>query len=143
MPSSGDIFGVLIVGIVIIGSIPEVMLQITFVPRGERNETLRVAASKRPISLVCAMAQILGATRFKVLTGNGAYRTKCPKQTCFEKDSFQHMLRCYEPRESLSVGAQVAPFLVRMAGKALLEGHHRILPYPEEATAESWMRERV
>ena len=86
------------------------------------------------------LSEIVSATRFKVLTGRGVYRTKCPKKLCFEKDSFPHMIRCYELTPWLAQGASVVPFLVRMAKVTLLEGRHRVIPYPEEATTESWSR---
>ena len=88
------------------------------------------------------LSEIISAVRFKVLTSRGVFRTKCPKKLCFEKDSFTHMVRCYELTPWEAQGARVVPFLVKMARVALLERHHRVIPYPEEATAESWAQDR-
>ena len=88
------------------------------------------------------LAAIVGETRFKVLTGAGVFRTKCPKKLCFEKDSFGHMIRCYQLMPWFAQGAKVVPFLVRMAKHALVDSRQCVIPDPEEATAESWARDR-
>ena len=61
------------------------------------------------------LARILGASRYKVLTQNKVYHVKCPRKTCYEKDSFQHMLSCYGLEDDVAFGAEVVPFLVKMA----------------------------
>ena len=87
------------------------------------------------------LAEIISAVRFKVLTGRGVFRTKCPHQLCFHRDSFQHMVECYGLTPWVAQGARVVPFLVRMAKTTLLARGHKTIPYPEEATAESWARD--
>ena len=78
------------------------------------------------------LAQILGATRFKVLTEGKVYHVKCPTTYCFERDSFSHMLQCYKLTETVTTGAEAAPFLVKMARiTAIPKGTVRI-PYMAE-----------
>ena len=50
------------------------------------------------------------------------------------------MVECYGLTPWVAQGAQVVPFLVKMAKVTLLARSHRVIPYPEEATAESWAR---
>ena len=87
------------------------------------------------------LAEIISAARFKILTGREIFRTKCPQQLCFQRDSSQHMVERYVLTPWVAEGAQVAPSLVRMARATLLARSHRVIPCPEEATAESWALE--
>ena len=67
------------------------------------------------------LARILGAARFK-----------CPRTYCYERDSFAHMLQCYQLVESVVVGADVAPFLVKMARVAMVSEGTKRFPYMVE-----------
>ena len=60
---------------------------------------------------------ILSAQRYKTLAQDGMHATRCPLQACQEKDSFDHMLRCYDLERSVERGATAAAFLARMARK--------------------------
>ena len=51
------------------------------------------------------------------------------------------MLSCYRVLTSWASGAQVVPFLVRMARVTKPAGSWNPIPYPLEATAESWKEE--
>ena len=86
--------------------------------------------------LQVGLANILGATRFKVLTQGRVYHVKCPKTFCFEKDSFQHMLKCYGLTEHIAVGAEVVPFLVKMARITMIPKGTKRIPYMVEYRAE-------
>ena len=82
---------------------------------------------------------ILSATRFKVLTNKGLFRTKCPKKLCFSRDSFQHMTDCYHLSGRLAKGTEVVPFLVHMARVTQIPKHQAVIPYPEAAVRTSWL----
>ena len=78
------------------------------------------------------LARILGASRYKVLTQNKVYHVKCPRKTCYEKDSFQHMLHCYHLTELVVTGPDVVPFLVQMAKVTLIPEGTKLIPYMVE-----------
>ena len=60
---------------------------------------------------------ILAATRFRVITKGGLVPTACPHPGCGAKDSFWHLLHCYELETSVECGPYVAPFLIYLARK--------------------------
>ena len=63
------------------------------------------------------LLDILSAGRFKVLTKQGLMSTHCPLRACQKKDSFGHMLKCYDLEAGLQAGPAAADFLVKMARK--------------------------
>ena len=76
-----------------------------------------------------ALAGVLSATRYKILTEGKVHHTKCPRTYCYECDSFDHMLICYKLTESVQRGGGAAPFLVKMAEVVALPHNHRTIPY--------------
>ena len=76
------------------------------------------------------LASILTATRFKTLTKSGVVPTKCPKKLCFSRDSFWHMLECYQLGPSLRRGVEAVPFLVLVERTTLLRERVNPIPYP-------------
>ena len=79
-----------------------------------------------------SLARILGAARFRVLTQSRMYHVKCPKTYCFERDSFQHMVQFYGVQEHVGPGADVVPFLVKMARATLPADGAKLIPYMVE-----------
>ena len=53
------------------------------------------------------------------------------------------MVCCYGLERRFAQGAQVVPFLVKMAKLTMVGSHQRVIPYPEEATAESWASDQA
>ena len=78
------------------------------------------------------LARILGAARYKVLVHNKVYHVKCPRRRCYAKDSFQHMLQCYDLTERVVTGPDVVPFLVQMAKATLIPEGAKLIPYMVE-----------
>ena len=78
------------------------------------------------------LARILGAARYKILTQGKVYHVKCPHTFCYERDSFFHMLECYQLVESVEVGVDAVPFLVKMARITLVPGGTMRIPYMVE-----------
>ena len=63
------------------------------------------------------LLDILSASRYKTLTKQGLMDTHCPLQACKQKDSFEHMIQCYDLVQDQKRGAEAAGFLVKMARK--------------------------
>ena len=97
----------------------EIVREAFTVLRGERH-------------LQVGLAQILGATRYKVLTEGKVYHVKCPKTYCFERDSFSHMLQRYDLTKEVETGAESVPFLVKMARRAAIPKGAMRIPYMVE-----------
>ena len=70
------------------------------------------------------LMEILSATRYKTLTPEGLRDTKCPLQRCHEKDTFCHMLQCYDLEQRVEPGSASAHFLVYMARKTQILDPH-------------------
>ena len=104
------------------------------------HEAFVVLRGKRKLQV--NLARILGAARYKVLTQGRVYHVKCPKTYCYERDSFQHMVQCYNIRDRIVPGADVVPFLVEMARVTQLADGAKPIPYmveyhPETAEEEA------
>ena len=80
------------------------------------------------------LASTLTARRFKTLVASGVVPTKCPKTPRFSRDSFWHLLDCYDLTQDVARGDEVVPFLVRMARKTFQEGRINPIPYTGPAS---------
>ena len=78
------------------------------------------------------LAEILGATRFKILTKGKVYHVKCPRTYCYVKDSFEHMLECHSLQEEVRTGVEAVPFLVKMAKITVIPPNTKRIPYMVE-----------
>ena len=74
---------------------------------------------------------VIGATRFKTVTKIGLADTQCPLKHCGERDSFDHMLQCYDLSSSVECGTNAVPFLVKMARKTQILDDHAPRGYVE------------
>ena len=83
------------------------------------------------------LTEILSATRFKTYHKGRVYHIKCPKKTCFIRDSFDHMLDCYSLREELKKGPEAPSFLTKMAKVTCRPKGSAHIPMPETVTADS------
>ena len=63
--------------------------------------------------------RILSATRFRILTKGGLLPTICPRPGCFRRDSFWHLLQCYQLTNSVECGVFAVPFLTYLARKTV------------------------
>ena len=81
------------------------------------------------------LADILGATRYRVYHRKKLYHTKCPKRHCYSRDSFLHMLECYHLIDRVRRGAEAVPFLVTMARLTQRRRGQIVFPYIEALTA--------
>ena len=63
------------------------------------------------------LLDILSAGRYKTLTKQGLMDTHCPLQACQQRDSFEHMIRCYDLEKGRKQGAEAVGFLIKMARK--------------------------
>ena len=81
------------------------------------------------------LASILSAVRFKTLVATGVVPTKCPKKMRYARDSFWHMLECYDVGPLRQRGADAVSFLVAMARATLIKGRLNPIPYPQPNTA--------
>ena len=73
---------------------------------------------------------VIGATRYKTVTKTGLADTRCPLRHC-ERDSFDHMLRCYDLAASEEHGVGAVPFLVKLARKTQILDEHSPRVYEE------------
>ena len=112
------------------GSTSAVIIDYLGLTRELIREAFAVLRGQRELQV--GLARILGAARYKILTGGKVYHVKCPKTYRFEKDSFQHMLHCYGLMESVTVGAEVVPFLAKMAKVAHIPKGTTRIPYMVE-----------
>ena len=112
------------------GSTSAVIMDFLELTREIVREALEILRGERRLQV--NLARILGAVRFKVLTQGKVYHVKCPKKHCFEKDSFQHMLRCYHLEDVVTIGVEAVPFLVKMARVTALPEGTRLIPYMVE-----------
>ena len=87
-------------------------LQLT---RGIVKEALQELRDERRAQ--CNLLEVLSAARYKMVTAQGLVDTHCPLRACRARDSFSHMLECYDLQEHVARGAASVPFLVRMARK--------------------------
>ena len=87
------------------------------------------------------LTDILGATRFKTQHNGKMHHVKCPKRYCFSRDSFCHMLECYDLKEDFCTGPEAVPFLVKLAKRTKRPKDSRLIPYPEEVTAATRKRD--
>ena len=83
------------------------------------------------------LAEILGATRYRVCLGGKLHHTVCPKRYCYQKDSFLHMLDCYHLTEQVQRGPDAVPFLLRLAKSTTKRRGHVTIPYTEAFTAQT------
>ena len=60
---------------------------------------------------------VIGATRYKTITKTGLADTRCPLSRCRKKDSFDHMIQCYDLGPIEEHGTNAVQFLVKMARK--------------------------
>ena len=60
---------------------------------------------------------VIGATRYKTITKTGLADTQCPLLHCRKKDSFDHMIQCYDLEPVEEHGNNAVQFLVKMARK--------------------------
>ena len=122
------------------GSTSAVIINYLNLTREVVREAFTVLRGERHLQV--GLAQILGATRYKVLTEGKVYHVKCPKTYCFEKDSFAHMLQCYNLAEEVETGTESVPFLVKMARRTAIPKGTMRIPYmveyyPEPAEEET------
>ena len=82
------------------------------------------------------LAEILGATRNKMLTNGRVYPVKCPRTYCYARDTFHHKLERYSLTEHVERGPDATPFLVRMAKITLLPHRGRRISIFTEATTQ-------
>ena len=101
-------------------------LQLT---RGVAQEALVLLRDERKVQ--CNLLEILRAVRYKTLTKEGLSDTRCPLIACRGRDSFPHMLKCYDLESSLETGAASAQFLVRMAKKTQILDENAPRQYEE------------
>ena len=82
---------------------------------------MSILRENRPAQV--ALLAILGGTRFRYFHKGVLIPTYCPRMKrgheCGEKDSFDHLIRCYALQTRVRTGAESIPFLVVMAKKAI------------------------
>ena len=83
------------------------------------------------------LTEILSATRFKVYNQGHMHHIKCPRKTCFQKDSFKHMIDCYNLRKDLKKGPEATQFLVKMAQVTYRGKQGKYIPLPAKVTKET------
>ena len=59
------------------------------------------------------------------------------------RDSFQHMLQCYQLEEEVTRGAEVVPFLVKMAKVTNIPEGTKRIPYMVEYSPEGGEEETM
>ena len=74
------------------------------------------------------LADILGATRYRVCLGGKLHHTVCPRRYCYQRDSFLHMLDCYHLVDQVQRGPNAAPFLLRLAKNTIRRRGHVTIP---------------
>ena len=57
------------------------------------------------------------------------YHTKCPKEYCYNRDSFLQTINCYHLAESVKRGAEALPFLLQIARSTKRKPGHPPFPY--------------
>ena len=77
----------------------------------------------------CNLLDILSAARYKTITNEGLMDTHCPLQACRARDSFAHMLGCYDLIPHLEKGPSSTSFLLRMARKTQILDVDKPRPY--------------
>ena len=87
------------------------------------------------------LMDILGAARFKIIHQGSLYHTVCPRTGCYSRDTFLHMLHCYQLKDTVQKGPEAVPFLVNMARKTHRPKRKKIIPYPEVITRENKKRD--
>ena len=83
------------------------------------------------------LTEILSATRYKLYSKGKMHHIKCPKKTCYKKDSFSHMLDCYNLRKDLKKGPEATQFLVKMARETYRGKECKYIPMPEKVTKDT------
>ena len=89
----------------------KVLVEATQILRGERRAQSNLLA-------------VIGATRYKMVTKHGLVDTCCPLRHCRQKNSFEHMPKCYDLESSVEHGAMAVQFLVKMARKTQIVDEH-------------------
>ena len=74
------------------------------------------------------LAEILGATRYKILIKGLFCPATRPRTYCFARDTFDHVLECYNLADRVERGPNATPFPVQMAKVALLPPRGRRIP---------------
>ena len=112
------------------------MLQLT---RSIVKEAMKVLSDSREDQQ--NLMDILGAARYKVLHLGKLYYTVCPRPRCYNRDTFLHMLKCYDLQGEVQKGPEAVPFLVDMARKTHRPKRKKVIPYPEIITKETKKRD--
>ena len=87
------------------------------------------------------LAAILSATRYQYYQKGRILHVKCPKRHCYHKDSFLHMLDCYNLAQHVRKGPAAVQFLMRVAKATILNEDIRRIPLPEELTPDARQRQ--
>ena len=112
-----------------LGSVSSWIVTCLGLTRDTVQEALRLLRDE--LKAQCNLLDILSAQRYKTLAQDGMPATRCPLQACQEKDSFDHMLRCYDLERYVGRGAATAAFLARMARKTEIVNPHHIRRFPD------------
>ena len=100
-------------------------LQLT---RGVVVEALQHLQNERRAQ--CNLLMILSAARYKMLTKDGLSDTVCPLTRCNERDTFEHMLQCYDLTTKVERGEAAVNFLIAMARKTQILDPKAPRPFP-------------
>ena len=98
-----------------LGSISAQIIALLGLSRSVAQEALQDLRDKRRAQ--CNLLDVPSAARYKTITSEGLVDTHCPIKACGSRDSFDHMLACYDLNAQLERGTAAVPFLVRLARK--------------------------